>query len=234
MSDEGTKKYDIVVPGGLGEAPVTPRPLGGASIMVKNLLILPSGDKFVAAKDFSCSHDGHYTCAAKREDGLWVVIHFTPGNTFPDKSVLHRQVLGLTLAGQPPQPFYVGYPEGETDEQPRVYWGESQGESFNTVNHEELHWFDGEPAYPASLDDKAYVIGGTRMSEPCDEVLPPLQFVAGRILYRARFGEKIVLFWGTARSRPCDQITVPISNGKEILAGGIEGTKLYRLSFKLK
>ncbi|MDP1889447.1 MAG: hypothetical protein Q8K55_01030 [Gemmatimonadaceae bacterium] len=213
---------------------MAPEPLGWASLMVKNLLILPCDDKFVAAKDFSCSPDGHYTCAAKREDGLWVVLYFTPSNTFPVKSVPHALVLGLTLASQPPQPYYVGYPEGEADKQPRVYWGKRMGESFNTINHDELRWFDGEPAYPASLDDKAYVIQGTRMSEPCDEVLPPLQFVAGRILYRARFGGKVVLFWGTARSRPCDQIAVPISNDKEILAGGIEGTKLYRLSFKLK
>ena len=240
MGDQGTKRYDVVVPGGLGEPPVAPEPLGWVSLMVKNLLILPGGDQFVAAKDLSRSPDGHYACAAKRkDDGLWVVFHIVPRSGFAEglvKSVPHALVLGLTLAGQPPRPFYVGYPaEGAADNRPRVYWGGSKGEPFDTVNHEELHWFDGEPAYPASLGGKAYVIQGTRRSEPCDEVIPPLLFVAGRILYRARFGTEIVLFWGTAKSKPpCDHIAVPTFDGKEIEAWGTQGTRLYRLSFRLK
>lgn len=235
MGGQETKRYATVVPGGGAGPTATPTVQGWTAHMVKNLLIAV-GDQYEAAKDFSQSPDRHCLCAAQRKDGLWVVLHFIPQGGAPDKierSVPHRQVLGLQLAGG--RPLYVGLPEEQP--RPRVYWGETAGEPFDAIDHKELQWADGEPLYPARRDGWAYVIQGTRRSEPTDEIVPPLQFVAGRPLWRTRFGQEMALFWGTTCARgkpPYDDISQPTFDGKEIVAWATQGVRLYRLCLKVK
>lgn len=242
MGDGETKKFLAVTPG----APVVPgatQPPGWVSHMVKNLLILGVGaTEFTETRDLSyhetggpSSRTGIFLLAARRSDGLWVVVKIVTQSGCTDKLIRGEprgQILGLTLASD--EPLYVGWPAKSSANRPRVYLGkQGEGKPYDTIDHKQLQWVNGKPLYPASEADKEFVVHGTREGERYDEIEPPILFVANRPLYRARLGKAKFLVWGTDKSKPCDSISPPNFNGREVVAMAIDGiSKLHRLILK--
>lgn len=245
MGREGTKKYPAVIPGGIPSvsAPsMATQPPGWTSHMVKSLLVLGvSATEYTETRDLSY-HElpgeiGVFLLAARRLDGLWVVVKIMTQNGYPDELIRGEprdQILGLTLASG--ESLYVGWPAKSGDNRPRVYLGEKgEGKPYGAIDHENLQWVNGEPLYPASEAGKWFVVQGAQEGKRYDEIEPPILFVANRPLYRARLDKKKVLVWGARESDPRDYISPPRLIGREmIVAMAIDGvSKIQRLSLKV-
>jgi hypothetical protein len=235
-----TKKYDIVVPGGVS----TPREIElprGTELMVKNLLILGVGDtEYTETRDVSYTPSpgdpnfGVYLLAARRQsDGLWVALRIITQRGRMDTLLRGKprsQILGLKLASG--EALYVGHPPDACDNRPRVYWGESAGNPYDAVNHKELQWQDGEPLYPACEAGEEFIVQGTREAEHFGEIEPPILFAGGQPIYRARPAPSKLWFlvWGKWKSKPGNYVSPPKLEGKEIVAWATDGGKIRRIS----